>query len=304
MFSLSENGTFTTDIPVGKDAGSYTVYYYIDGDKNHRDTDVQSVAVTIERRIVKLRSADDCKIYDGTALENKTVSVIEGSMAEGEAFVFAFTGTQTALGASSNTFTVTEEGTAKTTNYTITCEYGTLKVSLSTTLGDSLAEITEDNVTSDYREEIENTIGEIDDYLDMDPTDVETEVLNVLKDRLEELIHRLDEVKEAMESETITSTDGISKNNATYKDEQALTDAKEAIQKLLEDYDGNLTEGEKQMLNEKLSRINDALDEIARLGVPPTGDTTTPAVYIALLALSLIGAAVLCVCGKRKIRIS
>lgn len=48
-YSLTEDGEYSTDIPVGKDAKKYTVYYKVVGDKNHSDTTPSSVTVTIGR---------------------------------------------------------------------------------------------------------------------------------------------------------------------------------------------------------------------------------------------------------------
>lgn len=49
QYSLTENGTYSHDIPTGTDAGTYTVWYRVIGDANHNDTVPASVAVSIER---------------------------------------------------------------------------------------------------------------------------------------------------------------------------------------------------------------------------------------------------------------
>ena len=46
-YSLVQNGTYTDDIPAGTDTGTYTVWYKIIGDKNHKDSEPASVKVTI-----------------------------------------------------------------------------------------------------------------------------------------------------------------------------------------------------------------------------------------------------------------
>ncbi len=46
-YSLAQNGTYTGDIPAGTDAGTYTVWYKITGDKNHKDSGPVSMEVTI-----------------------------------------------------------------------------------------------------------------------------------------------------------------------------------------------------------------------------------------------------------------
>jgi hypothetical protein len=47
LYSLGENGPFTADIPTAKDAGEYTVWYKVEGDENHMDSDLRSLSVTI-----------------------------------------------------------------------------------------------------------------------------------------------------------------------------------------------------------------------------------------------------------------
>ena len=46
-YSLSQEGPFATDIPTGKNVGEYTVYYMIEGDANHNDSQVKNVKVSI-----------------------------------------------------------------------------------------------------------------------------------------------------------------------------------------------------------------------------------------------------------------
>ena len=48
VYSLSENGPFSEEIPVGKEAGTYTVYYKVAGDNNHNDSEVKSITVKIK----------------------------------------------------------------------------------------------------------------------------------------------------------------------------------------------------------------------------------------------------------------
>ena len=80
QYSLTENGTYSHDIPAGTDAGTYTVWYRVIGDANHNDTAPASVAVRIGKKpltITKVACAD--KIYDGTTTVEPT-SVIFDNM--------------------------------------------------------------------------------------------------------------------------------------------------------------------------------------------------------------------------------
>ena len=49
MYKLGENGTYSTNVPKAEDAGSYTVYYYVKGDSNYKDSEAQAISVTIEQ---------------------------------------------------------------------------------------------------------------------------------------------------------------------------------------------------------------------------------------------------------------
>ena len=78
QYSLTENGTYSPDIPTGTDAGAYTVWYRVIGDENHNDTAPTSVAVRIGKKpltITKVACAD--KIYDGTTTVEPTSVIFD-----------------------------------------------------------------------------------------------------------------------------------------------------------------------------------------------------------------------------------
>ena len=67
QYSLTENGTYSQDIPTGTDAGTYTVWYRVIGDANHNDTAPASVAVSIgTKRLTITGVTAASKPYDGT----------------------------------------------------------------------------------------------------------------------------------------------------------------------------------------------------------------------------------------------
>lgn len=67
QYSLTENGTYSQDIPVGTDAGAYTVWYRVIGDANHNDTTPASVAVRIGQKPLTITGVTAAsKPYDGT----------------------------------------------------------------------------------------------------------------------------------------------------------------------------------------------------------------------------------------------
>ena len=66
-YSLTENGTYSQDIPTGTDAGAYTVWYRVIGDANHNDTAPASVAVSIGKKPLTITGVTVApKPYDGT----------------------------------------------------------------------------------------------------------------------------------------------------------------------------------------------------------------------------------------------
>ena len=67
QYSLTENGTYGQNIPVGTDAGTYTVWYRVIGDANHNDTAPASVAVSIGKKLLTITGVKAAsKPYDGT----------------------------------------------------------------------------------------------------------------------------------------------------------------------------------------------------------------------------------------------
>lgn len=71
QYSLTENGTYSQDIPTGTDAGTYTVWYRVFGDTNHNDTAPASVAVRIGQKPLTITGGTaESKPYDGTKNAN------------------------------------------------------------------------------------------------------------------------------------------------------------------------------------------------------------------------------------------
>ena len=67
QYSLTENGTYSQDIPTGTDAGAYTVWYRVFGDANHNDTAPASVTVSIGKKPLTITGVTVAsKSYDGT----------------------------------------------------------------------------------------------------------------------------------------------------------------------------------------------------------------------------------------------
>ena len=66
MYSL-DGTTYQTALPTGTLAGEYTVYYKVQGDANHTDTEALNLSVTIGKKDIVISGiAAQNKVYDGT----------------------------------------------------------------------------------------------------------------------------------------------------------------------------------------------------------------------------------------------
>ena len=123
-FALSGFASITD---VGRVDAGYTV---ADGTARMDNYAITRVAgtLTVTRRAVMLTSKSGTKIYDGTPLTVHEVTVGGDGFADGEGATYAFTGEQTAVGTSENTFTYTLNENTSTGNYEISMAFGTLTV--------------------------------------------------------------------------------------------------------------------------------------------------------------------------------
>ena len=123
-----------TDKVTKKDAGTYPMGLK-KSDFVNNSTDFENVkfvvedgSLTIEKRTVTLGSATASKVYDGTALTSKDITVGGDGFADDEGASYDVTGSQTAVGSSDNTFAYELNKNTKAGNYTITTSVGTLTV--------------------------------------------------------------------------------------------------------------------------------------------------------------------------------
>ena len=118
----------------GTDAGTYEMKVnasdFKNISKNFSDVEfvVEDGKLTIEKRKITLTSADDEKVYDGTALENDEVTVSGDGFAKDEGATYDVTGTITNVGEKANAFTYKLNKGTKADNYDIEKTEGTLKV--------------------------------------------------------------------------------------------------------------------------------------------------------------------------------
>ena len=96
--------------------------------KNYTFEDPVNGTLKITPREITLTSGSDEKIYDGTPLTKDEVTVSAPGFVGGEGATYTVTGSQTEVGESNNSFTYKLNDNTKASNYTITPEYGKLKV--------------------------------------------------------------------------------------------------------------------------------------------------------------------------------
>lgn len=90
----------------------------------------------VTKRPVTVTSATDTKVYDGNALTKHEASVTAGSLAKGENFTYEFTGEQTVVGSTANSFTVKAGENTNLDNYKIKKADGTLTVTAKSIVPD------------------------------------------------------------------------------------------------------------------------------------------------------------------------
>lgn len=79
QYSLTENGTYSQNIPTGTNAETYTVWYRVIGDENHNDTVPASVAVRIGKKPLTITGVTAAsKPYDGTTNAGITSVTFDG----------------------------------------------------------------------------------------------------------------------------------------------------------------------------------------------------------------------------------
>ena len=184
------NGTDVDMIAEGTDAGEYemglTVERFTNKSKNFTNVRFEVVEdgkLEIKKRSVKLTSASDEKVYDGKPLMNETVTVGGDGFAKDEGVTYDFTGSQTDVGESENTFTFEANEGTSAKNYSFEFKFGTLKVTPFT--DKVVVTITEKSgiATYDGKEHFvsgyksmtaNNPLYDVEDYVDETPTEAWT----------------------------------------------------------------------------------------------------------------------------------
>ena len=122
QYCLTENGTYSSNIPKGTNAGSYKVYYYVKGNSGYQDSAKNSINVTIKKAAGSINYETNklTKTYGDTSFTYNLKITGDGKVSYSSsntnvATVNASTGAVTIKGAGSTTVTAT---VADGTNYT------------------------------------------------------------------------------------------------------------------------------------------------------------------------------------------
>lgn len=126
-YSIDGGNTWTTTVPTVTNVSDRTTVN-VRATKTGYVSAEATYTLTVNPRSVTITSGNASKMYDGTPLTKHEVTYGGDNFVAGEGVDIAYTGSQTIVGSSDNTFTFNlKNGTAKE-NYNITTNYGELKV--------------------------------------------------------------------------------------------------------------------------------------------------------------------------------
>ena len=123
-----------------------------------------------------------------------------------------------------------------------------------------------------------------------------------LTEQAQALMEQLEKLEEAASTEAISKTVEILDTDAgTIGDIDVLKQAIKDMDQLLEDFDGNLTEADKQTVQEVREQAEELLKKLekkAAATTPATGDLLLP-IAGAVCVLALVGMAVVLILKKK-----
>ena len=140
VYSLDQDGAYTTAIPTATNAGEYSVYYKVQGDKDHNDTEPVEVTVTIAKADPEVTAPVP---VTGLTYTGEEYELITAGTTTGGTLVYSLTGDEddysTAIptGTAAQSYTVWYKVQGNE-NYN-----GTEAASVTAVIGNALAEVTE-----------------------------------------------------------------------------------------------------------------------------------------------------------------
>ena len=171
----------------GTDAGTHTMGLTADQFHNKDNGNFTNVTFVVEKdgyvkinpRPVTLTSGSAERVYNGKPLTNETVTVGGDGFAKDEGVTYDFTGSQTDVGESENTFTFEANEGTSAKNYSFEFKFGTLKVTpftdkVTVTITEKSGTATYDGMNhtvSGYESmTADNPLYDVEDSVDETPT--------------------------------------------------------------------------------------------------------------------------------------
>lgn len=231
-----------------------------------------------------------CLTQSVTVTDDNLVSVtVNGTKMTEETFTLAVN--------EGTTYTIVATDIAgNVTEYTVTMK--TVE-----SLGESIADLTVDNVTSADSESVETVKETVDAADTTTATETEKASLKEIADKCDELLQKIEEAAAACNTANIVKVEDITPDNVTSENKADLVAAKEDLEKALEQYDGNLTAAEKSAIESKIANIDSALDAIDKAENPEglSGGAIAGIVIGSILGALIIAYGVCALLYKKKI---
>ena len=153
----------------------------------------------------------------------------------------------------------------------------TVKTAPIAEMADALDGLTEENVTSDDRDMLEEIVAAAEDLLaEENLIDTEQADLETVKEKADALLKTIADAQSAVDTEAINKTLDITEENVKLSDKADLEFAKEDLMQALENHGDNYTEEEKESLEEQVQQIEDALTAIAKIEAVETAIKALP----------------------------
>ena len=165
----------------------------------------------------------------------------------------------------------------------------TIKVTMKPVeaVDDVIEDITEENVKSsdiDAIEEAAAIAGELLAEEELD--DEEKTTLEAVVAKATALLEKIEEAQNAVATENVGKALEIAKEEVKAGDKETVEAAKADLEKALEDYAGNYTDEEKEIIEAEIERLADMLD---LLNNPPTGDSAAVMMWAVVMMMSVAG---------------
>ncbi len=127
LYSL-DGKTYGEEIPTGTDAGTYTVYYKVEGKQNWNEVSGEKpIEVKITAKAVTVKADDASKVYGENDPYKFTVTVT--GLPDGETITYTVSRTE---GEAASEYTITPTVTSATSNYNLKIEPGTFTINPKT----------------------------------------------------------------------------------------------------------------------------------------------------------------------------